>query len=68
MFERNAMDRLRPAVLVLVIIAAVVLLILLSHGIRVRVEWGTSGFVVGLICGVLLMLEIRHRRKRSDKA
>ncbi len=62
------MDRLRPAVLVLVIIAAVVLLILLSHGIRVRVEWGTSGFVVGLICGVLLMLEIRHRRKRSDKA
>jgi peptidoglycan/LPS O-acetylase OafA/YrhL len=68
MFERNARDRLRPAVLVLVIIAAVVLLILLSHGIRVRVEWGTSGFVVGLICGVLLMLEIRHRRKRSDKA
>jgi hypothetical protein len=62
------MNRLRPAVLVVVIIAAVVLLILLSHGVRVRFEWGRSGFVVGLTCGVLLTLEIHHGRKRVDKA
>lgn len=61
------MTNLRRVVLALVIIAAVVLLILLSHGIRVRLEWGGSGFVVGLICGVLMTLEIHHRRKRSHK-
>jgi hypothetical protein len=62
------MNRLRPAGLVVVIVAAVVLLILLSHVIRVRFEWGESEFVVGLICGVLLTLEIHHRRKSVDRA
>jgi hypothetical protein len=61
------MNRIRPVVLLLVVIAAVVLVLLLSYG-RVRLEWGASGFVVGLICGVLLTLEIHHRRKRSDRA
>jgi hypothetical protein len=54
-------------VLVLVIIAAVVLLILFSHGIRVRLVWGSSGFGVGLVCGILLTMEIHHRRKESEK-
>ena len=62
------MNRLHLPVLVLIVIVAVILLILFSHGIRVRFIWGGSGFVVGLICGVLLTLEIHHRRTRSDSA
>jgi hypothetical protein len=60
------MERFRPQVLVLVVVAVVVLAVVLSHGLRVRLEWGSSGFVLGLICGVLLTVEIRHRRKQKE--
>jgi hypothetical protein len=56
------MNRYRPLALVVLFVAAVVLGALLSHGIRLRLVWGSSGFVVGLICGVLLTIEVRHRR------
>ena len=58
----------RLAVLVTVVVAVIVLTVIFSHGIRVRFIWGSSGFVAGLICGVLLTLEIQHRRKRRAKA
>jgi hypothetical protein len=59
------MERYRPHVIVLIVLAVVVLAILLSHGVRVRLIWGSSGFVAGLVCGVLLMMEIHHRRKHE---
>jgi peptidoglycan/LPS O-acetylase OafA/YrhL len=62
------MDRYRPHVILIIVIAVVVLAILLSHGIRVRLVWGSSGFVAGLVCGVLLMMEIHHRRKRKAES
>ena len=58
----------RLAVLLTVVAAVIVLTVIFSHGIRVRFIWGSSGFVAGLICGVLLTLEIQHRRKRRAKA
>lgn len=57
------MERYRPHVILVIVIAVVVLAILLSHGVRVRLIWGSSGFVAGLVCGALLMMEIHHRRK-----
>jgi hypothetical protein len=62
------MKRFRPHVLILVLVAAAVLLVVFSHGIRVRLIWGSSGFAVGLVCGVLLTMEIHHRRKRAGKS
>jgi peptidoglycan/LPS O-acetylase OafA/YrhL len=59
------MNTARLYVLVIVVVAAIVVAALLSHGIRLRLVWGSSGFVVGLVCGVLLTLEIRHRRERE---
>jgi hypothetical protein len=61
------MERYRPHIVVLIIIAVVVLAIVLSHGIRVRLEWGGGGFVAGLLCGALVMAEIHHRRKRAEE-
>jgi uncharacterized membrane protein len=57
----------RRSALVIVIVAAAVLTIIFSHGIRVRFIWGSGGFVVGLICGVLLTLEVQHRRRRASE-
>lgn len=57
------MKRFRPHVLILVIAAVVVLTVAFSHGIRIRLEWGSAGFVAGLICGVLATMEMHHRRK-----
>lgn len=58
----------RPVVLLAVVVAVVVLTVLFSHGIRERFVWGASGFVAGLLCGVLLTLEIHHRlRRRREK-
>jgi peptidoglycan/LPS O-acetylase OafA/YrhL len=51
----------RLSILVAAIVAVVVLTVVFSHGIRVRFIWGASGFVAGLICGVLLTLEVQHR-------
>jgi cell division protein FtsW (lipid II flippase) len=64
---RNPVSRFRPHLLLLVIVVAVVLVVVFSHGIRVRLIWGSSGFVVGLVCGVLLTMEIHHRRRRAGK-
>lgn len=62
------MKQLRPSVLIIVIVAVAVLVALFSHGIRVRLIWGASGFVAGLIFGVLLTIEVRHRVKRRREA
>lgn len=61
------MERYRPHLIVLIVIVVVVLAILLSHGIRLRIEWGAGGFVAGLLCGVLLTIEVHHRRKRAEE-
>ncbi len=61
------MERFRPHVIILVVIAVVVLAILLSHGVRLRLEWGGSGFLAGLLCGVLITIEIHHRRNRGQE-
>jgi hypothetical protein len=58
----------RRYVILIVIAAVVILTALFSHGIRVRFIWGGGGFVAGLICGVLLTVEIRHRRNRARKS
>ena len=64
-------DRLRHTgwvVIVAVLVAVVVLTVVFSHGIRVRLIWGASGFAAGLVCGVLLTLEARHAwRKRKER-
>jgi peptidoglycan/LPS O-acetylase OafA/YrhL len=59
------MKRFRSHAVVLGLIAIAVVVILLSHSIRVRLEWGTGGFVLGLIAGVLVALDVRHHRKRA---
>lgn len=61
------MERYRTYVIVLIVIVVVVLLILLSNGVRVRLEWGSGGFVAGLVCGALVMFEVHHRRKRAEE-
>ena len=60
------MERYRPHIILLIVVVVVVLTILLSHGVRVRLVWGSSGFVAGLLCGVLLTMELHHRRKRKS--
>jgi peptidoglycan/LPS O-acetylase OafA/YrhL len=61
------MERYRPHLIVLIVIVVIVLAIWLSHGIRLRIEWGAGGFVAGLLCGVLVMIEVHHRRKRAEE-
>lgn len=61
------MKHYRRNVILIVIAAVVILTILFSHWIQVRLVWGGGGFVAGLICGVLLTVEIRHRRNRATK-
>ncbi len=62
------MDRFRPHVIVLIVIVVVVLAIVFSRGVDLRLEWGASGFVAGLLCGALLMMEIHHRRKHAEES
>jgi peptidoglycan/LPS O-acetylase OafA/YrhL len=57
--------RFRSHAVVLGLIAVAVVIILLSHSIRVRLEWGTGGFVLGLIAGTVVALDVRHHRKRA---
>ncbi len=59
------MKRFRSHAVVIGVIAVAVVVILLSHSVRVRLEWGTGGFVLGLIAGALVALDIRHHRKRA---
>lgn len=58
------MRRIRSHVLVLGVIGVAVAVMLLSHSLRVRLEWGTGGFVLGLIAATLVTLDVRHHRKR----
>ena len=53
---------------VIAVIAVAVVIILLSHSVRVRLEWGTGGFVLGLIAAALVALDVRHHRKRRASA
>jgi peptidoglycan/LPS O-acetylase OafA/YrhL len=57
--------RFRSHAVVLALIIVAVVVILLSHSIRIRLEWGTGGFVLGLIAGMLVALDVRHHRKRA---
>ena len=58
------MKRFRSHAFVVAVIAVAVVIILLSHSIRVRLEWGTGGFLLGLIAAALVALDVRHHRKR----
>jgi hypothetical protein len=58
------MKRFRSHAFVVGVIAVAVVIILLVHSIRVRLEWGAGGFVLGLIAGALVALDVRHHRKR----
>jgi peptidoglycan/LPS O-acetylase OafA/YrhL len=62
------MRRFRLQALILGIVVAVVLTMLFDHGLRVRLIWGTSGFALGLVCGIALILRIQHRRKEKKAA
>ena len=57
----------RVSLLVIVVAAVVVLTVVFSHGIRVRFIWGASGFAAGLICGVLVTLDVQHRWRRRRR-
>lgn len=59
------MKRFRTHVGVVILIVVCLVIILLSHSIRVRLEWGTGGFVLGLIAGAIVALDVRHHRKRQ---
>jgi membrane associated rhomboid family serine protease len=53
--------------LIIAAVAIAVVIILLSHAIRVRLEWATGGFIVGVVFGVLLVVDSRrHRKRRRD--
>jgi peptidoglycan/LPS O-acetylase OafA/YrhL len=59
------MKRFRSHAMVLGVIALAVIVILLTHSIRVRLEWGTGGFILGLLAGSLVTLDMRHHRKKA---
>jgi hypothetical protein len=61
------MKRFRAYALIAIVAVLVILVLLFSHGLRVRLIWGSSGFLAGLICGVLLTAEIHHRRERRSQ-
>jgi hypothetical protein len=60
------MKRFRTHAGIVTLIVVCVAIILLSHSIRVRLEWGTGGFVLGLIAGAIVALDIRHHRARHE--
>jgi hypothetical protein len=59
------MKRFRSHAMVLGVIALAVVVILLTHSIRVRLEWGTGGFILGLLSGALVAIDTRHHRKKA---
>ena len=60
------MRRFRSHAFVLGVIAVAVIVILLSRSVRVRLEWGTGGFVLGLIAGALVVVDVRHHRQQKQ--
>ena len=61
------MKRFRTHAGIVAVIAAGVVIILVSHSLRVRFEWATGGFVVGLIAAGVVALDVRHHRKQRGK-
>jgi hypothetical protein len=61
------MRRFRSHAVIVAIIVAAIVVILLSHAVRVRLEWGAGGFVLGLIAAAAVVLDTRHHRERHDK-
>ncbi|MGB9111623.1 MAG: hypothetical protein WCF24_02725 [Acidimicrobiales bacterium] len=61
------MKRFRAHAVIVALIAAAVVIIVLSHSVRVRLEWGTGGFVLGLIAAAVVVLDMRHHRERREK-
>ncbi len=61
------MKRFRTHAVIVALIAAAIVIILLSHSVRVRLEWGTGGFVLGLIAAAVVVLDTRHHRERREK-
>jgi Flp pilus assembly protein TadB len=62
------MKRFRFHGLIVAAVAVALVIILLSHAIRVRLEWGTGGFIVGVACGVLVVVDSRRHRKRRRES
>jgi len=60
------MERFRTHTGIITVIVVCVVIILLSRSIRVRLEWGTGGFVLGLIAGAIVALDVRHHRKHRE--
>jgi hypothetical protein len=56
--------RFRSHAIIFGVIAIAVIVMILSHSVRVRLEWGTGGFVLGVLSGVILAVDVRHHRKR----
>jgi hypothetical protein len=61
------MKRFRTHAVIVALIVAAVVIILLSHSVRLRLEWGTGGFVLGLIAAAVVALDTRHHRARREK-
>jgi hypothetical protein len=61
------MERFRPHTIILIVVVVVILAIVFVRRDWFRLEWGTSGFVAGLLCGVLITMEVHHRRKRAEE-
>jgi hypothetical protein len=57
------MKRFRTHAGVIALIVVGVVIIIVSHSIRMRLEWGTGGFVLGLIAAAVVALDVRHHRK-----
>jgi hypothetical protein len=60
------MKRFRSHATVLIALALAVIVILLTHSIRVRLEWGTGGFILGLLAGAVVTIDSRHHRKKAQ--
>lgn len=58
------MKRFRSHAVVLGVIVAAVVVLLLSNSVRLRLEWGTGGFILGLVAAALVALDVRHHRKQ----
>ena len=58
--KEGTMKRFRWHLVILAILVAVALTALLAHSVRVRLIWGSSGFVLGLICGIALVLRVQR--------
>jgi hypothetical protein len=60
------MERFRTHAVIITVIVVCVVIILLSRSIRVRLEWGAGGFALGLIAAAIVVLDMRHHRKRHE--